>query len=152
MTRSHLTLLATAYSAVASATNAAETTSTYSLDMSFPMTAIDALSTNYASLPHNVDPENNPTPEEYQNMPIQVLGDRKTVYENYMQGCRDFWNNHMGTHEGENKGEAGYNCDNDEIERIQHIVDQTPSMVVSSYIFAFVRQHPFICSCVLRWQ
>lgn len=152
MTKSHLALLATAYSALISPSNAAETTTpTYATDMSFPITSIEALSTNYPWLPHNVDPENNPTPEEYQNMPMQVLGDRKSVYDHYMQGCRDFWDHHMGTHEGENMGEGGTNCDNDEVERIKHIVDQTPSMVVSRiqvFVLTFWRVDAFFVAVI----
>jgi hypothetical protein len=50
------------------------------------------VSTNYAWLPHNVDPANHPTPPEYEDMPIQVLGDMKSKYDNYVAGCMRYYN------------------------------------------------------------
>jgi HRD ubiquitin ligase complex, ER membrane component len=105
-------------------TNALQSESTptvsYGYDVSFPMLGkIPKASTNYAWLPHNADPENNPTPEEYQDMPIQPLGDRQAFYEEYIQGCRDYWKE-----DGE-----GHLCDEYEIERLDHNTDQIPSMV-----------------------
>ena len=60
---------------------------TYGLDVSFPITR-DLPSDNYPWLDHNADPENFPTPKRYQGMPIQVLGDRRTPYEELLEGCR----------------------------------------------------------------
>ena len=48
-----------------------------------------SVSTNYAWLPHNVDPINNPVPEEYVGMAIQPLGNVMDRYEKYIQGCVD---------------------------------------------------------------
>lgn len=45
------------------------------------------VSTNYPWLPHNVDPANNPTPDEYKGMPIQTLGNRKQAYDDMIKGC-----------------------------------------------------------------
>lgn len=95
-------------------------TVSYGYDVSFPMLGkIPKVSINYAWLPHNADPENNPTPEEYQDMPIQPLGDRRAFYEEYIQGCRDYWKE-----DGE-----GHLCDEYEIQRLDHNTDQIPSMV-----------------------
>jgi len=101
-------------------------TSTYGIDMSFPSTGTTIVSTNYPWLPHNVDPENNPTPSEYEGMPIQPLGDRMTAYQNYMQGCRDYWNEIL---EEESENERFELCDRFEIERIHHNIDQPTSMM-----------------------
>jgi hypothetical protein len=59
----------------------------YGADISWPMHH-SRVSTNFAWLPHNVDPVNNPIPEEYIGMPIQPLGDRQKAYEEFMQRCR----------------------------------------------------------------
>jgi hypothetical protein len=52
----------------------------YGTDVSWPMHHV-SVSTNYPWLPHNMDPVNNPIPEEYREMPLQPLGDRHKVYE-----------------------------------------------------------------------
>jgi prolyl 4-hydroxylase len=57
----------------------------YGVDMSFPM-HYHNVSTNYAWLPHNIDPSL-PTPPEYKGMPIQRLGDKQSAYDRYIQGC-----------------------------------------------------------------
>lgn len=108
-----------------SSNNHAETPS-YGIDISFPVTGIDSISTNYPWLPHNVDPANNPTPKEYENMPIQVLGNRKKLYEDYIQGCRDFWEREL-----DEEGAGIRACDNQEHERILHNQEQPISMLVS---------------------
>ncbi len=59
----------------------------YGVDVSFPIHRAK-VSTNYPWLPHNVDPENNPTPDEYKDMPIQYLGNVQERYEEFMDGCR----------------------------------------------------------------
>ena len=101
---------------------------TYGIDVSFASTGTNAISTNYAWLPHNIDPENNPTPPEYVNMPVQVLGDRNKVYNDFIKGCRDYWDKKL---EEEGEGEGGIVCDKEEKDRIEHIRDQPSSMVVS---------------------
>jgi prolyl 4-hydroxylase len=50
------------------------------------------VSTNFAWLPHNVDPEHHPTPEEYEGMPIQPLGDVKQKHDEHMASCMNFYN------------------------------------------------------------
>lgn len=80
----------------------------YGVDVSFPMHH-KTVSTNYAWLPHNVDPENNPVPAEYQDMAIQPLGDMKAKYDNYIQGCVDHYNA---------KGGKGNRCLQNEHDRI----------------------------------
>lgn len=62
----------------------------YGLDVSFPITS-DLPSDNYPWLDHNVDPENYPLPKRYQGMPIQVLGDKRTPYEELLEGCRQHY-------------------------------------------------------------
>lgn len=46
------------------------------------------MSTNYAWLPHNVDPSIK-TPRKYVGMPINPLGDRQSFHDTFMKGCRD---------------------------------------------------------------
>ena len=50
----------------------------------------ESTSTNFAWLPHNVDPSIE-TPEEYKDMPIQPLGDMQAKYLKYMNGCVDYY-------------------------------------------------------------
>eukprot|EP01083_Nonionella_stella_P215191 774705_1 len=49
---------------------------TYGADVSFPIHH-EKLSDNYAWLPHNLDPENNPTPKKYAGKPVQYLGNKQ---------------------------------------------------------------------------
>lgn len=58
----------------------------YGVDVSFPIHNTQ-VSTNYPWLPHNVDPDHNPTPAKYKNMPLQVLGDRDQFYKDFMKNC-----------------------------------------------------------------
>lgn len=55
----------------------------------------DEVSTNYDWLEHNLD-NSKPVPEDYQDMPIQPLGDRASFYLNYINGCVDYYNNQKG--------------------------------------------------------
>lgn len=70
------------------------------------------------SLLHSVDPENNPTPRQYQGKPIQYLGDKQTWYSNLINGCV--------AHYGD---KGGRRCLNNERERVQMSVRQPQSMV-----------------------
>ena len=63
----------------------------YGVDVSFPMHR-SKVSNNYAWLPHNIDPANNPTPKEYQDMQIQWLGNVQERYNNRMKGCYNRYN------------------------------------------------------------
>ncbi len=56
---------------------------------------------------------------EHVNTTVQVLGDRKKVYEDYIQGCRDYW------------VEKSFLCDASEGERFNRNIVQPQSMVVS---------------------
>lgn len=58
----------------------------YGVDVSFPIHR-ETVSNNYAWLPHNMDPENNPTPRKYRGMPVQPLGDKQAFYDNFIKGC-----------------------------------------------------------------
>ena len=89
----------------------------YGVDVSYPIRS-STVSTNYAWLPHNADPVNNPTPPEFEGVPVQMLGNIQEFYDDYMQGCRDHW------------GALGFECDNVERDRIQQNIDQPRSMVV----------------------
>jgi hypothetical protein len=63
--------------------------SSYGIDVSFPIHK--RISTNYPWLPHNVDPANNPTPKQYEGLPIQPLGNRQEIYNQHLKGCREFY-------------------------------------------------------------
>jgi len=52
----------------------------FGVDVSWPIHH-GSISTNYAWLPHNLDPVNHATPKEYLGMPVQPLGDRSKVYQ-----------------------------------------------------------------------
>jgi hypothetical protein len=67
----------------------------YGADISFPHQHRQ-VSTNYAWLPHNVDPKHYPTPSKYDNMPIQPLGDRQRFYENFLVSCEKFYHEKKG--------------------------------------------------------
>jgi len=88
----------------------------YGVDVSFPMHAKRA-STNYPWLPHNVNPQKISTPPEFEGVSVQPLGDRDTIHEKYMQGCRDYWE------------EEGPVCDEVEYDRIEMNINQPKSMV-----------------------
>ena len=75
------------------------------------------VSTNYDWLPHNVDPANNPTPSEYKGMVVQPLGDRQTEFQDYINGCVDYY---------EDKGNR---CRTNEEDRIVMSLRQPKSMV-----------------------
>jgi len=89
----------------------------YGADISFPHHH-RKLSTNYAWLPHNMDPKHHPTPAKYKDMPIQPLGDRQTFYENFLESCEKFYN--------EKKGQGL--CASTEENRLQMSLKQPPSM------------------------
>ena len=96
----------------------------YGLDVSFAHTTPD-ITTNFPWLPHNEDPDNNPMPDEHVDKPVQVLGDRKKVYDDYIQGCRDYWNKEYGSEQG------AMACDGFEKDRFVQSLTQPRSMVVS---------------------
>jgi len=83
----------------------------FGVDVSWPIHH-GSISTNYAWLPHNLDPVNHATPKEYLGMPVQPLGDRSKVYQEFMSGCREFF------------GTRGSRCDATETERIKMNLDQ----------------------------
>jgi len=58
----------------------------YGVDVSSPVHRYK-ISNNYPWLPHNVDPKNNPTPPEYEGMPIQWLGNKQEEYDKMIAGC-----------------------------------------------------------------
>jgi prolyl 4-hydroxylase len=62
------------------------------------------VSTNYAWLPHNLDPSL-PTPDEYKGMPVQPFGNKQNFYNNLMAGCT--------------KRYKGLRCQDNEEERIE---------------------------------
>jgi prolyl 4-hydroxylase len=77
----------------------------------------DRVSTNYPWLPHNIDPERNPIPDEHNGTKIQPLGNVKERYEKFMNGCVDYW--------GEEKGQL---CIANEKSRIEMSTNQPRSM------------------------
>ena len=87
----------------------------YGVDVSFPIHKWE-VSTNYPWLPHNSDPANNPTPKQYQDMPIQPLGDVQAAYTSFLDGCRDHY------------GKKGRACDQTEKDRIAMNLRQPQSM------------------------
>lgn len=98
----------------------------YGVDISFPMQYAD-VSNNYPWLEHNLDPSK-PVPKEYENMPIQPLGDRQAFYRNYLQGCKDKFGSKGATR-----------CEQNEIDRISMSLRQPQSM--QNYV-------RFPCACL----
>lgn len=86
----------------------------YGVDVSFPIHH-NFVSSNYPWLPHNVDPSL-PTPKEYQNMPLQPLGDRQTFYKDFLNGCVQHY------------GKRGQACVETEHDRIEMSLRQPQSM------------------------
>ena len=82
------------------------------VDISFPMHN-PSVSENYAWLPHNTDPANNPTPKEFVGVPIQPLGNKKEFHKNFLDGC---WEKYPGA------------CDSEERQRISMNLRQPQSM------------------------
>jgi len=85
----------------------------YGVDISFPMHKA-GVSTNYPHLPHNMYTAT-PTPPEYEDMPVQLLGDRQKVYDHYLEGCRTRY--------------SKISCDASEMQRVEMNVRQPQSMV-----------------------
>mmetsp|Transcript_110502 Transcript_110502/g.165388 ORF Transcript_110502/g.165388 Transcript_110502/m.165388 type:complete len:484 (-) Transcript_110502:266-1717(-) len=86
----------------------------YGVDVSFPM-QYASVSDNYAWLPHNLDPSL-PTPDRYKDMAVQPLGDRKSFYQEYVDGCREKF------------GTKGSRCTQSEIDRFAMSLRQPQSM------------------------
>lgn len=60
----------------------------YGVDVSFPVHR--RVSTNYPWLAHNSD-KNVEAPAQYKGMPLQVLGNRQVIYNEHLEGCREFY-------------------------------------------------------------
>jgi prolyl 4-hydroxylase len=74
------------------------------------------VSTNYPWLPHNIDPSI-PTPDEYKDMLINPLGDRQSVYDQFIESCRTAY-----------PGRKGDRCVSTEADRIEMTRRQPQSM------------------------
>jgi len=85
----------------------------YHADVSYAIMNLQ-ISDNYPHLPHNVDPEHNPVPKRYKGMPLQIMGDKQTFYEDLMTGCREKY--------------RGGACDNTERDRVAMNKRQPPGM------------------------
>lgn len=72
------------------------------------------VSTNYDWLPHNQHAGEIPVPPEYQNMPIQYLGNKQAFHDNYMQGCYDKYSKQR--------------CDENEQQRVEMSLQQPQSV------------------------
>jgi len=76
------------------------------------------LSDNFATLPHNIDPANNPTPPEYEGKNIQYLGNKQAEYDAFIKACE----NHYG------KGRGYSVCKATEEDRVEMSLRQPASM------------------------
>ena len=88
------------------------------MDVSFPIHRT-AISDNYAWLPHNADPQNNPIPKEYDGKPIQYLGNKQGEYEAFMAGCDEKYTK---------KGSPYSICQSTEDDRVEMSFRQPSSM------------------------
>jgi hypothetical protein len=87
----------------------------YGVDVSFPMHYV-SVSTNYPSLEHNKNPSV-PTPNEYEDMVLQPLGNRQEFYKEYLDSCRESFGARGSTR-----------CTHSEIDRIAMTLRQPQSM------------------------
>jgi prolyl 4-hydroxylase len=91
---------------------------TYGVDVSFPIHRTK-ISENYASLPHNTDPDHNPTPPQYDGMPIQYLGNKQAEYDELMAGCNAKYNKRHSSYSA---------CQSTEDDRVEMSLRQPASM------------------------
>jgi hypothetical protein len=100
---------------------------------------------NLVCILYSVDPENNPTPPEYKDMAVQPLGDRQSIYKEYVQGCIDKYQ----------PTQKHKRCVNNERERVEMSLRQPQSMVVRTPILVLelvcalvdlVRNSPLPCT------
>jgi hypothetical protein len=82
----------------------------------------EAVSTNYDYLPHNILPSLYPTPQAYRDTPIQPLGDRLAVYEEFLQGCVDYYYYYSD-------GDDSRKCGDYERDRVAMNLRQPQSMI-----------------------
>jgi prolyl 4-hydroxylase len=126
--RGFLLVLAVYLISTSAAENEYENENEYGVDISFPGHHKN-VSTNYAWLPHNQLSELYPTPSEYQNMPIQPLGDRQKFYNDMMQGCVDKYKDKDKYKSGTRTHDKGDRCWENERDRIEMALRQPQSMV-----------------------
>jgi hypothetical protein len=86
----------------------------YGVDVSFPIHH-HHVSTNYDWLPHNLNPSIS-TPKEFEEMVPQPLGNKQSVYDDFMKSCRDAY------------GSKGIRCQQTENDRVAMNLRQPQSM------------------------
>jgi hypothetical protein len=91
---------------------------TYGVDVSFPIHHVE-ISDNYAWLPHNVDPANNPTPPEHVGKPVQYLGNVRGDYERMIRACEEHYGGAQGSFSV---------CRQTEADRVEMSIRQPSSM------------------------
>ena len=79
------------------------------------------VSTNYAWLPHNLDPSL-PVPDQYKGMPVQPLGNKQKFHEDLIQGCVDHY------------GDRGRMCRHYEMDRLAMTLRQPKVSLVMPLI------------------
>jgi len=87
----------------------------YGVDLSYPIHR-PKVTSNYDWLPHNRDSKNNAIPSRYKQMPVQYFGDKQSLYDENIEGCRQFYQN------------VAYTCDDTERGRIKMNLAQPQSM------------------------
>ena len=98
----------------------------YGIDVSMPI--FRRISINYPWLPHNVN-DTVSTPRQYENMPIQPLGNRQEIYNNHLFNCRHYYKSIKLTESGHASSNiAGGNCDIYEYDRLLMNQRQPQSM------------------------
>lgn len=117
----------------------------YGVDVSFPIHHAN-VSTNYAYLRHNLLPSLYPKPHGFEDMPIQPLGNRQAVYDEYMKGCEETYSRGNGR-----------TCRECEQERIEMNLRQPQSMINYTqtvrifctvyYVHACPLERLILCSC-----
>jgi prolyl 4-hydroxylase len=116
----------------------------YGVDVSWPIHDQGQVSTNYPWLAHNNkvhDDSNNspnPTPSQYRDQPIQPLGNRQAIYDEFMQGCHDYYTPGTPMYEKTHVSEAmqkkhhtaalAKSCDRTDRDRVAMMLRQPQSM------------------------
>jgi hypothetical protein len=143
----------------AAASSSSSPRPSYGVDVSFPMHHHRNVSTNYDYLPHNVLPSLYPTPSPYRNMALQPLGNRQSVYDNFMAGCLARYNGGGGgggdgSNSNDNNSNSNSNsrCWEYEHDRIEMGLNHPMSMVNYTENVSIMDVLVVVWSSVCVWE
>ena len=116
-----------------------EQQSSYGVDVSFPI--FHSVSTNYPWLPHHSSSSSS-IPVQYQDMPLQPLGNRQALYRQHLEACRQAFPDEADS------------CDQHEYSRMMMNLRQPASMVnFTQQGFAKIQAPPSLTQVIRKfWQ